>query len=478
MAKQLWRRFIHVYIQNELSRSECNTQSSTENTKESKKKSESTQMHEHEFAGSVSASFVSRPNSTFILPNTPAIAELICRESRKLEKQMRTQFRKKARIERSNQQVLVRQEINREKRAKWENKLVSAEAQKVNRGRVLKLINNARVDVHETLTSKVSLAIVRRKEAMMARQIEAELRIEKNLRLKEDSSTRNTDAWVAKYDEVRERVSQKEESEAKKAEELLAKIRESTVSFQTRKERYIELNRLRGEGVNLRLIEAFEKKEKQDLDESKKLQEISTLIRQEDERGLAEQFTKAEIIKRRKAVSEVSRLTASFTPLIDSTPGPADYIAPNPNSQGATFGKSEHTSHFDIHASDTPAPGEYNPRILSDGTRPWNEEPVLSFGTSLKTSYLDEQQKHKRHIPGPASYEISPRPAPNTAPKIVPNLVPKSRPVATPGPGSYTLDTFMRTEKIVRAVTAADMFKNLFTVPTRSSDVYDYDLEI
>lgn len=416
-------------------------------------------MHEHELSRHAS---LAGCQHTVKIRFSPAMTAFISKEAKKLEKQRKNQLRRNLRIERSNQIQNDKQVSHRIKRQRWDRKLVSVEGSKQERARVLKLINGARFQVHEKLASKVTIESVQHRDSVIARNLEQEHRADQNLsRLKRESES--ADVWNAKYGEVRDRLSLKEiESERKKAK-ILENLEHSNRLFLQRKACRVRYHQLKGADVNLRLVDALEKRNKIESEKEMKLVEIKSLINKEDDDGLAEIFTKGAILQRRKAVAELERLNApSAVSLLGDIPGPAEYDPVLPATAPAiSFAKSAH-----LHASspDGPAPGAYNPRVLVDGTKPWMEIPVASFGTSSKTSFIEQHAKHTRSTPGPAAYDIPALLPPNTAPKIVADLeLPRKRDEQTPGPATYTVDTFTKTEKFMKAINTADpMFKNLF----------------
>jgi hypothetical protein len=84
----------------------------------------------------------------------------------------------------------------------------------------------------------------------------------------------------------------------------------------------------------------------------------------------------------------------------------------------------------------------------------------VSIGKSEKKTYLDEEQKNKKFLPGPGAY-ISPGQISSLmdvgAPKIVRDYYDSGLPNAwfrsndaTPGPAAYTVDQFTRDERMKR----------------------------
>ena len=439
-------------------------------------------MHEHESLCQPGICASISDKTTWSMPYSSTISKFISNEAKKLEKQIQSRIRHKSRVERSNQQLLDARETNRRKKARWEEQLKSAQSRKRDRSNLIRMINVTRVQVHDQLSSQVASWNSQRKEGMIAKKIDEELRLQERLSRRGSEFRDKPDLWQEKYSGIVKRLTMKEQERHVKGSQLLSRLDRANTLFHERKSRRIRLQQLKGGEVNLRLIDALEKKRRLDAMQHDKLGQISELIHDEDDRQLSEHFAKEEILKRRKAVSELTRLTTPVTAPLKLSPGPGEYD-PAPFDEVAAFPFSRAVpvdGLFQPRNPDVPAPGSYDPPNLAAGV-------VLSFAEARKTSYLDEQQRMKKQLPGPASYDLS-LPLPQTAPKIVPNCVPHTASraqqwvtgEAVPGPGTYTVDEFMKTEKVMRAISTADMFKNLFAAPARTLPpiVPDYDLEV
>jgi hypothetical protein len=149
------------------------------------------------------------------------------------------------------------------------------------------------------------------------------------------------------------------------------------------------------------------------------------------------------------------------------TPGPADYsyfmnsinehpapkisdVKPPLLIPGATD--------FEIkRAQELPPPGAYDVKMLPSGDTYWPDTGV-SIGKGEKKTYLDEEQSRRKFLPGPGRYYEGAMKAGSListgAPKLVRDYYDGDKPPEwikpnfnTPGPATYTVDSFTRAER-------------------------------
>jgi len=373
------------------------------------------------------------------------------------------------------------------KRKLRESQVSAAEKHRQDRARELGEIIRARFGVRDQILEMNELEYSRKKEEWISRQVDEELQTEHFKKVQQESRSERSVLWSAKYQEILARVSAQEEEEKLKNDEFMTKLRERLHAIEERKQEVIQQKQLRGEEVNLRLIDALSRKQQKDRIDQARREKMAALIQEEDKRSSVLKLIKENIYNSKLLVSTTHH-TKEMNEIIPlarqgtEPPGPTDYIdivswldsdgGPKISESDASLAHIPGTIDNMVNRAKS-VPEAYDVRVLPDGSKPWEEQPVLKWSTTEKFSYVDAIQAAKSELPGPASYETAASTMSPRGPKITRDIVHRedvrnrawingeSDPTL-PAPTTYTVDDFTRNEVIINNITTQHDYKKLF----------------
>ena len=422
------------------------------------------------------------PQSQAIAQSSQLMDDLLNREAKRLEKQIRSQLKRKSHIERGNRDQLerVRQvQLKREARAE---RIHKAEILREAKSKELQAITEARFQMKENLVSISREEHEARMAAILAKQVEDAAKLAEFKREKERKQTIHSEKWDMKQTEIAHRLSDQAEAQRRKGSDIMTKRQEKSELIEAQRMKHVQLTQLKGEETTLRLIDAREKKQQLDRRDADKRQQMAEILNEELDKVSVIQLTKEQILQQRKLLAlrqkgalreEVDDLkTQQF-----STPGPCEYSVPSSSMTESPAPKISvvrpkltvpGTVDFETaKAAAVPGPGNYT---VND---PWSEAAVGAWATGKKTTYIDTENRMKKDLPGPATYNAASPGGPSGGPRIKRDYVKhdglRTRDwLATggdvPGPASYTVDEFMRKEKLEKGMKHFYGFKNLLSI--------------
>ena len=391
------------------------------------------------------------------------------REAKRLEILVRKQIRRRAYVEKEKRKRSEKYGQLEAKLKAREAKVFNSEKLRNERAIELQAISLARFQVRDIMLQKTRDSFEEHQAVIRANQAAEEAKIANFLQEKQQRESALSEAYESRHREVAERQATYFSELNEKRKKSYSKKEERAFLASQKKQRVIHLQQLKGEEGTLRLIDALEKKRELERRDAEKREQIASLMNVETEKAFTFQYTKDEIINQRKTLATKTLGHASIG-LDNITPGPAEY-APAYSSMAEIPGPKisvikpkldlPGTVDFALtHAASIPGPGNYDTKILPDGSKMWNGDSGL-WGTSERTNFIDDDRRMKRDIPGPATYELISDGKPSVGPVIRRDLVNPSlfdwreTASASPGPASYTVDEFTRTEQLKKAVKLA-----------------------
>jgi hypothetical protein len=401
------------------------------------------------------------------------VLSLIEKEKRNLVKSVKFHMQLKRFYKNDAASRAARKRKLSNKRKQRDSQVAAVQKHKQDRARELGEIIQARFGVRDQILQMNELDYEKRRDEWISRQVDEELQIDHFNHTRQISRSQRTALWSAKYKEILARVSVQEQEEKAKHDQYMAQLEVKYQTIEERKQQSVQVKQLKGEEINLRLIDAISRKQQQDRVDQARRDQISALIEQEDKRSGILKLIKQNIRQSKQLVSNVHRTQEmdEIVPLArqgTEPPGPAEYVdlvswldsqtGPKISESQYSLAHVPGTVDFMInHAKSIPS--AYDVHVLPDGSKPWAEQPVLKWSTSKKESYVDSIQASKSELPGPATYETSISTMSPRGPKIARDIVPRedarnrqwingdSDP-SLPGPTTYTVDEFTKSESL------------------------------
>jgi hypothetical protein len=379
-----------------------------------------------------------------------SLDEMATKEAKRISNFIQAQIRRKAYAERVFLERLEKKEALRAKLEKLERRAEQAEALREQKSSELKEISETRFNLRDQLLSIEKEKREARLEEMMEKQSQQSITVEQFLKLKGERQTATSELWEAKLREIADRAAEHQASLKRKGEEVLIKKKQKTNKVIERKSKHIRIQKLKGEETTLRVLDALDRKRQLERRTAQKREQIGEIIQQDLQKAHFIELTRERMISKRKHLLSLrakDSVSVEPTPL----PGPTDYDLPQ-NSLSETPGgfislikpKLTIPGTIDFEASkQVPGPGYYTVELD-------DHSPVVPWSTSKKTTFVEEENKAKIDIPGPASYEL-PSPRNDKGVNLRRDLIPKdllTQKETLPGPGTYTVDDFTRQEAV------------------------------
>ena len=347
---------------------------------------------------------------------------------------------------------LEKKEALRAKLEKVEKRVEHADAIREHKASELREISETRSHVRDQLLSLERERRESRMEELKTKQAQQAASVEQFLKQKDETQSAISELWEAKLRLITVRASEHQANLKRKGQEVLSKRREQTRKVIERKTKNIRLQQLKGEEATLRLIDALDRKRQYERRSAEKREQIGALINQDLEKAHLIELTREQMVRERKHfLSLRSKDSVSIEPA--PLPGPTDYDGPHTSLTEAPGGfisavkpklTIPGTVDFET-AKEVPGPGYYSLDKIAERatTIPWN--------TSKKTTFVDDENKARLDLPGPADYDI-PSPRNNSGVQLKRDIVSKDWLIhemdVLPGPGTYTVDDFTRNEAI------------------------------
>jgi len=404
-------------------------------------------------------------SSTACSVTSQVLEDITAKEERRIANFVQKQLRWKHYSEKVFLERLEKKEALRAKLEKLNQRATQAESLRERKASELREISETRFQVRDELLAVERAKQISRLEEMKAKQAQQSAQVDQFLKEKEEKHSAATELWEAKLRDVAERVSEKQASQKRKSDQALQQRREKVTKVIERKSRNIRMQQLKAEEGTLRLFDALDRKRQLDRQMAVKREQIGELLKQELEKAHLIELTKEQLLQQRKQVL-VSRAkdTVAIDPI--STPGPTDYEAPTSSLTELPGGfisvirpKLDIPGTIDFETSkQVPGPGYYNSSLP--------EHPILGqWGTSKKTTFVEQDTRRKGDIPGPASYDL-PSPRNNSGVAFKRDVVEETAsPDILPGPGTYTVDEFTRNEEVRKRFDGGHFYTRRLLLP-------------
>jgi len=399
--------------------------------------------------------------------------DLLDKEAKRLEKEIKSQTRFQTILEKENKmhtmktenvhkKILYRKERNG---AKLEQDLAKA-----------KLV---REDVEAKARKNEGNRIALQKEEetrqtnCLAELFEEEVRLlefnrEKELQNKEKSEQRTLEH--GKRLELIHEIETFQQEE--RAEELHNRLKEKSLLLQKKAEQEAIERDTRSEEQHLKVLDAVDRKQMLARQDEFKRGQVAKQLQEQNVRIDTFQHLKEQIVEARKArIKQLHKgRSQSANRLNNITPGPAAYnVREELDTRGPVIskGKTKQVIPGSIDAAvesvkENPPPGCYDPRVLATGERTFaivENSHATAPGFAIPQSqgrYLDELEKKAQVAPGPGAYDIATPVKPAGGSKMVRAYMPQKeipewiQQTATPGPGAYQLDPYMRQQRLLK----------------------------
>lgn len=407
--------------------------------------------------------------STVRQPSLHVMEELLDKEAKRLEKELRAQVRCHSAVEKENDNIIQKENALNE-RVKYRSERQLAKKRLCEeRGDVIRQDYEHRSAKVAQKKSQLEIEEETKQATYLAVLLEDEVRLMEFGRNKDDIIRLRAE----KRDEHRiqiEKLREMEEHERSiRGAELVQKMEEKIDNLKRRNEEMARERELKAEEQNLKLVDTMERKEMLERQFLHKRELVQKQLEEDDGRLCQLDDFKDAIVEKRKLRQKQSQSASSRgLPLSSPGPGPAAYNirearenAENYN-RGGVFISSGNTkvpilnSMEDIieRSKHNPAPGCYDPRVLPKGDKTdFGAGRVTAFSNSESKSYIVEEEQRAAKIPGPGAYTVEMKER-NVGTKIVRAYVPGSRDTSwvssadTPGPAAYAVDPFLRNQRL------------------------------
>eukprot|EP00397_Hematodinium_sp_SG-2012_P036173 GEMP01039018.1.p1 GENE.GEMP01039018.1~~GEMP01039018.1.p1 ORF type:complete len:618 (+),score=156.12 GEMP01039018.1:42-1895(+) len=407
--------------------------------------------------------------------------ELLDKEAKRLEKELRSQVRCHSAMEKEND-CFQQKEQALQKRIQYRLQRNSVKARlDEDRAEAVREDAQSRCTKVEQKKAQLEQEDEARQATHLALLLEDEVRLmefgkEKEVALRERAEIREQHKHqIGKLRETDEL------DRHTRATELYQKLEEKVENLLKRKEDMAHVRELKAEERNLRIVDAMDRKGMLERQHDFRREQMAKQLRAEE--GRVEQLCvmKDQILEQRKLrhkqVAYVGGGKHSGRSLVvrGDGPGPAAYNTREalmaeryPGVRGVKI-SSGNTRILIPNSIDemidrtklNPAPGFYDPKVLAKGGKTdlsGGHGRILgvTISNTAPRNFIDEQERRSAMIPGPGAYKVQ-----NTGTavgtKIVRNYVSTAKDARswvnhadTPGPAAYMIDPFLRHERIMR----------------------------
>mmetsp|Transcript_41461 Transcript_41461/g.87908 ORF Transcript_41461/g.87908 Transcript_41461/m.87908 type:complete len:529 (+) Transcript_41461:47-1633(+) len=403
--------------------------------------------------------------------------QLLNKEAKRLEKELRNQLRFHATVEKENEEQLDREahlrerERFREGRRQARKKQYEASAQQIK-------------NVLEAKAGKAAMKLESQQHEFESKLMEyMHAMLEEDIRLAdlaEEKAKQNNDkaeAWRKKLElqeKRREAVDLKRELEG---QELLARYSEKLEHLEQYRQEEDEKRGLRFEEQQLRIMDAQEKAGRIARQEQHRRTEVAEALEVAQDRIETLMSLKDQILEqRKKRIKQQGALKTKAVNIRRITPGPAQYPAPPSCVSDAKMGKISKSSGPNLEqgsidlmvkqSKSIPAAGTYDPKTLPDG-QSLGPNGGIRLGRSKKSNFLDEIEHTRAFCPGPGQYETAKSTVDlKHGTRIVRDYITEKGLLKqdAPGPAHYAVDNFhrkMRLQKTQRSLPALQKALNM-----------------
>jgi len=412
------------------------------------------------------------------LHSLQAMEQLMDREAKRLDKELRSQVRYHTAVEKENQTQLERELALRKREEYRKNRRSQAELAKDHKSQEIRAQTQARMQQKKENLILAEQESERKQATQIACQLEEEIRLREFKRRQDEENAKKSDVWNQKREQVELKNTELQMENEIRGQMVVQDYENRLKHLEAKKEEAVKTVVIRSEEQQLRLVDAQEKKARLERADEFRRVKVAKQLEEQSERIDSLMHLKENIVQQRRFRNRQSAAVRgrSMINLRKNEPGPADY-GDKPSSlegHGAKISEAKPTlalvegsiDHAVAKAKDNPPIGTYDARVLRNGTSGWDKGGFANMqgavpGAALKKSYLDEVQQAAKFAPGPGNYDTNkstmqldhatrmrrdyaPTPANEKAP------VWANPDTGTPGPAAYNLDAFQRKRALQR----------------------------
>lgn len=394
--------------------------------------------------------------------------ELLDKEAKHQERELRAQVRYQNTVEKENEQQLSKEKNLRKKEMELQEKRQKAQAMYHQRALEARSLHEEKVMNHKELVLRNEQEMEMKQAGYLAEQLEDELRLRELQMERARQNNQKSEQWQQKMEIIQSR--QEELNNERRAEGMAAISNYQMKLEQMDKRREEELveNMLKHEEKQLKLEDALEKKAQLSRQDEHRRQQVAMRLETNHQRVDTFLSMKEQIQQQRKHRAQMQAASKERAISLKSMmPGPADYYVQIGSLQEAPVPKISSARPKGVEGSidemverhrKLPAPGAYDPKVLPCGQLQWEKAgPKMIPGK--KKSYLDEKMRDAKLCPGPGSYDNSKSTLQLEHVAAIKRdyvQIPEGRPMnwaqagdsCTPGPAAYALDPFHRQRRL------------------------------
>lgn len=345
------------------------------------------------------------------------IEDILDQEARRLERQVRSQVRQSEITERDNKQQLEKEQKLRERKQHMNRVCSKAEYLKEQRALQVREDNGSRFQRKAELLEHQEQDLANRNAEFLALQLEEEVRLQEFKFRKASEVQDQGEKWRRKMEIVESKQDELRAEAIVKGEEKLADYQDRLELLDEKRTQENNEKLMRHEEKHLRIVDAHEKRHQLDRLGEQRRSEVAQQLERREQRIDTLCVLKDQILEQRRARNQARVVNKERAVDIRSyAPGPGAY-EPQPSTLNDVPGAKISSARpkagegsIDAavaRAKSVPAPGSYNPKQLPTGQGPLGACGGPKFREGKKKTFLDEQAREARNLPGPGAYESS-----------------------------------------------------------------------
>jgi len=409
--------------------------------------------------------------------------QLLDKEARRLEKDLRAQLRFHAAVEKDNEEQLDREASLREKERFREDtrekrrKMLEAAANQI------KTVVEAKHDRANSNQEALDQDHMNKQAQYMQEMLEEEMRLQEWEEAKARSRSDKSEVWRLKMEQQQQHRETLDVQRELDAQEQMNKYRSKIDQLEQRRQLEDRQRQLRCEEQQLRLLDAKSKATQIERQQLTRRQEIAERLEEANDRIETLLHLKDQILEqRKKRIRHNAAIKAKPVNIRRITPGPAQYAAQPSSVLDAKASKISTSNVVSFqpgsidsmvrNAKQVPAAGTYDAKTLPNGDYVGAGHGGLKIGKGQKINFLDIEQRTRSFCPGPGSYETKSTVVLPNGVKMVRDYIPSKQKKAgddLPAPNHYAVDDYHRKTRLqklqkslpalMKALTVSDTLK-------------------
>lgn len=395
--------------------------------------------------------------------------DMLDQEAKRMERDLKAQSRLHSIAEKHNEELLVKERRRRQREDEQNRAREKAEALREQKVLQIRSQSEAKFRRQAELAGQAEREFAERNMSIVLQHEDEDLRLQEFLREKQERAQDRSEQWQQRMEVIeRRQESLMQEREATGVSKLVDYQRRLDILDQ-RRDSELKHKLMRHEEQSLRLVDAHEKRKQLERLEHQRRQEVANKLENQQQRVETLLSVKEQILEQRRVRNQQGGPKIADVQTVG--PGPAAYD-PKPSCVteaaapkiSSARSKSLVTGSIDAavaRARSQPAPGQYDPKVLPSGDGQWDGGGPVMRGGERRQTYLDQQAREARHVPGPGAYHsdqgsMKPKHGVKIGRDYVSGLPPrppawaKTGDSCTPGPAAYNIDPTGR-RRLLRA---------------------------